>query len=132
MPPGAAPEVPLEFTESQDRVVLDLARYIQYAALASLTLGGLLIVSGLAIWFILGGSFLSIASGFFSIVIGFGVSFLGLVLLSTSSDMRYIAETKGHDKIHLLNGLTSLNVYLMTLIGLASVICVLLLFRLFA
>ncbi|MFO0970445.1 MAG: hypothetical protein U0793_33280 [Gemmataceae bacterium] len=129
MPPGAAPEVPLEFTETQDRVVLDLARYIQYAAGASLALGALGILTGLVLWFWLWTSFWG---GLFAIVIGAGTVFLGLVLLSTATDMRYIAETKGYDKIHLVNGFTSINVWLTTQIALASILGVVMLFRLFA
>lgn len=129
MPPAATPEVPLEFSEEQDKTVLDLARNIKIAAFVMLALGALILLSGLLLWFWLWTSFWG---GLFAIVVGALTKFLGLVLLSTSTDTRYIAETNGYDKIHMLNAFTSIIVWLKTLIGLASLIGLVLLVRLLA
>lgn len=127
MPPGAAPEVPLEFNEQQDKVVLEFAGHVKTAALVTLALGGVTILGGLLYWFWWWENFWG---GLFAIIVGAVTKFLGLVLLSTSTDARYIADTKGYDKIHLLNAFTSINIWLKVQIGLASLIGVVLFFRL--
>lgn len=127
MPPPAAPEVPLEFNEQQDRVVLGLSDNIKTSALVTLALGGLTVLAGLILWFWWWESFFG---GLFLILIGVATKFLGLVLLSTATDTRFIAETKGCDKIHLLNALTSINLWLKVQITLGAILSLVLVIRL--
>jgi len=129
MPPGAVPEVPLEFNEQQDQVVREFAKNVKLAGLVTLALGGVSMLTGLILWFWWWESFWG---GLFAIVVGATAKLMGLVLLSTASDAGYITETQGYDKIHMLNAFKSINLWLQVQIGLASLIGVVLVVRLFA
>lgn len=129
MPPPAAPaETPLEFTAEQDVVLRELSRNMQLVALLGLGQAALWIAGGLLAWFWAGAGFFQ---GLFFLLVGALVGFFGLVFLSTSADAGYIVDTQGNDKVHFLNMVAGLKVYLNAQLLLASLLVVVLVCRLF-
>lgn len=70
-------------------------------------------------------------AGLWFIVEGMLTGFLGLVMWAGSTDTRFIVDTTGYDKPHLLNAFTSLTVFYKVQIGLALFVGAVVLLRLF-
>lgn len=113
---GAAPNTTLEFTGQQDQFISGLASNMKMVALALLVLAPLHLLRG----------GLNVASyplpGGLSLVEGLLTGLLGLVMLKGASDARYLVETKGYDKEHLLHAVESLTVFYRVQVGLAAVL----------
>ena len=117
---GAAPESTLEFDSTQDTIIAGLASNMKLVAVALLVLAPLKLVYGgidlgmYGHW--LGGG-LSLIEGLFS-------GLLGLIMLKGAADARYMVETKGYDKEHLLNLVESLTVFYRFQIGIGVLILI--------
>jgi hypothetical protein len=113
---GAAPNTTLEFTGEQDRLISGLTSNMKLVAIALLVLAPLRLVFG----------GLDVAShplaGGLSLVEGVLTGLLGLVMLKAATDARYMVETKGYDKEHLLNAVESLTVFYRVQVGLAVLV----------
>ena len=111
---GAAPNSPFEFTSEQDRLISALASNMKMIAVALLLLAPLRLVCG----------GLDVAShplpGGLSLVEGLLTGLLGMVMLKGATDARYMVETKGYDKDHLVNAVESLTVFYRVQVGLAA------------
>lgn len=122
---GAAPNTNLEFTAEQDRFIAGLASKLKLLAVALLVLaplrlvfGGVDVAAGHAL------------TGGLSLVEGLLTGLLGMVLLKGAADARYMVETKGYDKDHLLNAVESLTVFYRVQVGLAALVILGMLLRL--
>ena len=120
----AAPaEPPFEFTTEQDQSLAGLAVAMKLLAMVLLGLAGIRVVYGIF------EIFTSSWAGFWSIVEGVASGFMGLVLLAGATDTRFIVDTTGYDKPHLLNAFTSLCVFYKVQIGIALFIVFIALMR---
>jgi hypothetical protein len=121
---GAAPNTTLEFTSEQDRLISGLASNMKMVAVALLLLAPLRLVFG-------GVDVVSHPlPGGLSLVEGLLTGLLGMVMLKGAADARYMVETKGYDKEHLLNAVESLTVFYRVQVGLAAVLILGMLLRL--
>jgi hypothetical protein len=120
---AAPPEPPFEFTEQQDQVLSGLASSMKLLALLLLGLAAMRLASGVVE--IITTSW----AGLWYAVEGIATGFLGLVMLSASTDARFSVETQGYDKPHLMNTFTSLSDFYKVQIGLAMFIGVIVLLR---
>ena len=113
---GAAPNTAFEFTAEQDRLISRLASNMKLLAIVLLVLAPLRLVFG----------GLDVAShplaGGLSLVEGLLTGLLGMVMLKGAADARYMVETKGYDKEHLLNAVESLTVFYRVQVGLAVLV----------
>jgi hypothetical protein len=113
---GAAPNTTLEFTSDQDKFISGLASNMKMVAIVLLVLAPLRLVFG----------GLDVVShplpGGLSLVEGLLTGLLGMVMLKGATDARYIVQTKGYDKEHLLNLVESLTVFYRVQVGLAVVL----------
>lgn len=111
---GAAPNSPFEFTTEQDRLITTLASNMKLVAVALLLLAPLRLVFG----------GLDVAShplaGSLTLIEGVLTGLLGMVMLKGATDARYMFETKGYDKDHLVNMVESLTVFYRVQVGLAA------------
>jgi hypothetical protein len=113
---GAAPNTVLEFTSDHDKIIAGLAANMKMVAIALLVLAPLRLVFG----------GLEVAShplpGSISLLEGLLTGLLGMVMLKGATDARYMVETKGYDKEHLLNTIESLTVFYRVQVGLAALL----------
>jgi hypothetical protein len=113
---GAAPNTSLEFTGDQDRLISGMTSNMKLVAIALLVLGPLRLVLGVV----------DVAShplpGILSLIEGVLTAMLGLIMLKGATDARYMVETKGYDKEHLLNAVESLTVFYRVQVVLAVVL----------
>jgi hypothetical protein len=114
---GSPSETALEFSPDQGQVISGLAARLRLVSLVLFALAGLRIVTGaLDLW---AGSW---GAGILAVIQGILLGLLGLVMLTGADDARFIVTTKGHTRVHLLNTLTSLTVWLKVLLaGLVAV-----------
>lgn len=103
----ASANAPLEFTGEQQQAIKKLSGLMKGAA-AVLILLGLLSLGG-GVWTL----FMVSLVGILYIVAGGVLALLGLILLSSSADVRYMGETK-YASIHLGNAFQNLTVYFQT------------------
>jgi hypothetical protein len=115
---GSPSETGLEFTPDQEQVIGGLAAKVRLVSVVLFALAVLRLVSAaLDLW---AGSW---GAGILGILLGVVLGLLGLILLTGADDARFIVTTKGHTKVHLLNTLTSVNVwlkFLLLLVGLVA------------
>ena len=104
---------PLEFSTEQHQVISRLASNMRFASILILLLAPLLVVSGV-VDVIQGSRGAGIAYVLTALLTGV----LGLILLTGADDARFIGRTKGTDKIHFVNTVASLTMYLRVLLGL--------------
>lgn len=122
----AAPtEPPFEFTQEQDQTLTGLASGMNLLSLAILGLAAVRIGSGVVE--IITTSW----AGIWYIVEGLVTGLAGLVMLAAATDTRFIVDTTGYDKPHLLNAFTSLTFFYKVQIGLALFVGAIVLLRLF-
>jgi hypothetical protein len=117
---GAAPESTVEFDSTQDTIISGLASNMKLVAAALLVLAPLKLVYGgldlgMHSHWLTGG--LSLIEGLFS-------GLLGLIMLKGAADARYMVETKGYDKEHLLNLVESLTVFYRFQIGIGVIVLI--------
>jgi hypothetical protein len=119
----------LEFSPEQNRIVRTLS--------VALVGAGVLFMLLAAAWAVTGGVMLwkyftlaptPASIGFWRAIFALveaGLAFLlGNILLTASQDFGFIVTTQGHDRKHLQNGVTSLKVFNLFLLGLALVVAV--------
>jgi hypothetical protein len=115
---GAGPETTLEFNSTQDTIISGLASNMKLLAVALLLLAPLRLVYGAV----------DVAghpvAGVLSLVEGAFTGLLGMVMLKAATDARYMVETKGYDKEHMMNWVESLTVFYRVLVGIGSVVLV--------
>jgi hypothetical protein len=116
----------LEFTPEQDQVIRSLARNMSIVS-ALLLLMALLRAVTAVLDFTRG----SVGSGLLSLVEAGLAALLGLILMTGANDARYIVDTQGHDKAHLMNAVLSLTTFLKVLLNLGILLAIVLVFRLF-
>lgn len=120
----AAPaEPPFEFTTGQDQSLAGLASAMKLLATVLLGLAAVRIAFG-AIEI-----FTSSWAGLWYMIEGLATGFMGLVMLAGAADTRFIVDTTGYDKPHLLNAFTSLTVFYKVQIGIALFIGFIVLLR---
>jgi hypothetical protein len=121
---GVTPPNTIEFTSDQDKIISGLASTMKLVAVALLVLAPLRLVFGVV----------DIAShpvaGGLSLVEGLLTGLLGLVMLKAATDARYMVETKGYDKDHLLNMVESLSVFYRVQVGIAVLVIIVMAVRL--
>lgn len=122
---AATTEPTFEFTPEQERVVGALAASMKLLSVLLLVLALARISGGVVE--ILTASW----AGLWSVIEGLVTAILGLVLLAGAADTRFIVDTKGYDKPHLLNAFTSLSLFYKIQIGLALLIGAIVLLRIF-
>jgi hypothetical protein len=98
---------PLEFTDEQRATVSNLAFMMKGVAAVLLLLAGLNVVGGA--WTLLTVSL----TGLFAVIEGLVTGLLGLIMLSSSADVRFMVETK-YTSIHLGNAFQNLTVFYKT------------------
>jgi hypothetical protein len=129
MSTGTAPKETLPFTPEQKQVVAKLASTALLVTGLLLVLGLLQIVGGpLAWWW----GKVSLFAGILTLVQGLITAFLGLILLATSSDFRYLGEYPKYSGNHLRNAAKNLKVFYQVQIALALVLALLIALRLAA
>src|SRR5689334_9924496 len=116
---------PLDFTPVQRAVINKVALLMKLAAAVLLLLGAVLIGGG--VWTMLSGS----ATGLVFQIAGLLTAFLGLVMIATSADVRYMIDTK-YASIHLGNAFKSLTTFFKAQALVASFLIVVALIRLLA
>jgi hypothetical protein len=125
MAASSNPNPPFEFSAEQDQTIGSLA-------FALCILGGLLLV--IAVLYLVSGVLDILSrplSGILSLAEGLLLGFMGLVMLTSAGDFRYILTTEGYDKAHLVNGVNTLNAFYRTQLILGIIVSVLLLIGLF-
>ena len=129
MSTGTAPKETLPFTPEQKQVAAKLASTALLVTGLLLVLGLLQIVGGpLAWWW----GKVSLIAGVLTFVQGLITAFLGLVLLATSSDFRYLGEYPPYSGNHLRNAAKNLKAFYQVQIALALVLALLVALRLAA
>jgi hypothetical protein len=136
MSTGTAPKETLPFTPEQKQVAAKVASTALRVTGLLLVLGLLQIVGGPLAWW-LGKSDaahpkVSLIAGILTLVQGLITAFLGLVLLATSSDFRYLGEYPPYSGNHLRNAAKNLKVFYQVQIALALVVALLVALRLAA
>jgi hypothetical protein len=122
--PGSDTAVPL--SAEQKRVFAGLASRMGLLSMLLLLLAVLRLVSaGLALW---GGDWVP---GLLSVAEGLAAGFMGLVLLTGSSDARFVAETNGYEKSHFLNTVASLATFYTAQVVVGVLVALVLAIRLF-
>jgi hypothetical protein len=122
----AAPaEPPFEFTPNQEQTLAGLASSMKLLSFLLLSLALARIAFGVVE--VLTSSW----AGLWYAVEGLVTGFLGLAMLAGATDSRFIVDTQGYDKAHLLNAFTSLTVFYKVQIGLALFIGAIVLLRIF-
>jgi hypothetical protein len=101
--PGS--QTAVEFTTEQEQVISSLARYMRLVSGLLLMLAVLRIVLGIMDFP------QSILGGLLGLLEGALTGILGLVLITAADDARFIVETKGHDRDHLVNTVVSLSTF---------------------
>jgi hypothetical protein len=72
-----------------------------------------------------------LAGGLLSVVEGLAAGFLGMVLLTGAGDARFVAQTQGYEKAHILNTVASLKVFYTAQVAVGALVAVVLMIRFF-
>ncbi len=120
----ASANTPLELNAEQREVASKLALAMKTVAGVLLLLAVVNVVGGVAV--LLSGS----AMGLLNIIEGAITGLLGLIMLSSSADVGYMVETK-YTSIHLGNAFRNLSAFYQAQFGLAILLIVFALVRLF-
>ena len=123
--PSAA-QTPLEFSPEQDQVIGSLARNMRIVSALLLVMAALRIAAGV-LDFVNG----SAGSGLLCLIEAALTALLGLILMTGAADARYIVDTQGRDKVHLMNAVLSLTTFLKVLLILGILLALVLVFRVF-
>lgn len=120
MPP--APETPLELTPEQ-------AQQARQLSLALLGVSGLAVLQGLlwigvalTFWFGKG----EFWAGVLPLLVGGASAFTGLIALTTSTDVKFLADVPAHNRNHLGNAVGGINDYLGVYLGVGTLLAVVL------
>jgi len=113
-----------EFTEEQNQTVAGLAAAMKLLATVLMGLAAVRIASGVI------EIITSSWAGIWYMLEGLVTGLLGLVMLAGSADTRFVVDTTGYDKPHLLNAFTSLIFFYKLQIGLALFVGIIVLLRL--
>jgi hypothetical protein len=120
----ASATTPLELNAEQRELASKLALAMKTVAAVLLLLAVINIAGGIMV--LLGGS----ATGLLALIEGVITALLGLIMLSSSADVRYMVETK-YTSIHLGNGFRDLALFYQVQFGLALFLIVIGVVRLF-
>jgi hypothetical protein len=71
------------------------------------------------------------AAGLLALVEGLAAAFMGMVLLTGSGDARFVAQTQGYEKTHIVNTVDSLKVFYTAQVAVGVLVAVVLVIRLF-
>jgi hypothetical protein len=95
-----------EFTEQQNSIFLKLARYMRGFGVASIIIGGTLIVSGLSLGAEGSSGFVAASRG------GQGIAaiLVGVIWWASSVSFYAITQTQGSDISHLMDSIKSLSI----------------------
>jgi hypothetical protein len=111
----AQANAPLELTSDQRAISGGLALAMKGVAAILFLLAGVNVVGG-GLTLVMGGP---IGDGLIAAVEGLATGFLGLVILSCSTDVRFMVETK-HTSVHLGNALHNLSFFYQVQFGVAA------------
>jgi hypothetical protein len=129
MSTGAVPKEKLPFTPDQKQVVGNLALATQAVAALLLLLGAIQVIGGPVAWWFGG-------AGFFGALVtlleGALTALLGLVMLAVSSDFKYLGQFLQFGGNHFRNVAKNLTAFYQFQLGLAMLIALVVLVRLFA
>ncbi|MCI0642100.1 MAG: hypothetical protein L0Y72_24420 [Gemmataceae bacterium] len=114
----------LEFNEAERKTVAQLGKTTSLLASALLLLGVALLAGGVYVLLFVSGS------GILNIIQGLVTVFLGLILVTSARDLRFMVETK-YTAIHLGNALGNLAAFQKTQFTLAILLIVVAGWRLF-
>jgi hypothetical protein len=124
---AAAPKETLPLTPDQKQTVAKVASTAWLVAVLLLLLGLILIVAGpvATLWYGAG-----VWSALLSVIQGALTAFLGLVMLATASDFRYLGEYPKFGGNHLRNAVNNLKVFYQVQLALALLLALVMVIRL--
>jgi hypothetical protein len=117
----------LPLNAEQKQVVGRLGGAAQLVAVLFLAAGVIQVVGGPVSWLVLGGTFLN---GLFMLIQGALTAFLGLAMLAVSSDFTYLGQFPQYSANHVRNAAKNLTVFHQAQVGLAVLIGLVALLRL--